>query len=72
LTLSPPLGRLSLLSFDLRQLLLQPTEPIFGRLVRSTAHDHASDESFLLGYLSFEFSTSAIEILRHAPQRQQS
>ena len=60
---------LSPFRFDLRQLLLQSAEPIFGCLVGSTAHDHASDVIRLLGYLSFQFSTPVIEVLLHALQR---
>ena len=56
-------------SINLRQLLFEMAEAVFGALAWRAAHNHASDKVLLLCDLSFQFSTPVIEIAFHAPQR---
>ena len=55
--------------FDSSQLLLQLAQAVFGGLARRPARDHAPDKALLLSRLPFQLFESAIELLRHAPQR---
>ena len=52
-------------STNLRQLLFEMAEAVFGTLAWRAAHNHASDKALLLCELSLEFFKSAINILRH-------
>jgi hypothetical protein len=52
-------------STNLRQLLFEMAEAVFGALAWCAAHNHASNNVLLLCDLSLEFFKSAIKILRH-------
>ena len=54
--------------FDLRQLLFQSAQVIFGSLVWRSAHNHALDQAFLLRDQSFQFF-QAFDVVRHSRQR---
>jgi hypothetical protein len=61
--------RLSTLQrFDLRQLLFQSAQVIFGSLVWRSAHNHALDQDFLLRDQSFQLF-QALDVVRHSRQR---